>query len=218
MAPKRLIVYDLDGTLVDTQSDIADAVNVMLARVGASARSTDEIRRLVGSGLRDLIQHCLGTTDAARLDEGETLFKQYYHDHLADASRLYPGALELLQYFEHRVQAVLTNKPDPFATELLNQLHVTKYFSHIVPPGPRTPKKPDPTGLLTLMDALAITPHETLFIGDSAIDVETGLRAKVQTVVVAHGFADEEELARSAPSMLVKDLRALLQLVKSSQW
>ncbi len=218
MTRRRLIVYDLDGTLVDTQADIASAVNHMLTALGVLARSEADIRRFVGRGLRDLIQQCLGTADPARLDEGEAIFEAYYRAHLADASRPYPGALELLQHFEHRLQAVLTNKPDPFATELLAQLDLTKYFAHIVTPGPRAPKKPDPAGLLALMDALAVTPDETLLIGDSAIDVETGLRARVQTVMVTHGFADEAEVARSSPHALVRNFHELLQLAKSSQW
>lgn len=215
---KRLIVYDLDGTLVDTQEDIAQAVNYALESLRAPARPADEIRRFVGWGLRELMATCLATTDPSLIDRGVALFEACYRQHLLDHSRLYPGGRDALEHFKDRHQAVLTNKPNPFACDLLEGLGVGRYFVEIIAGNSGYPKKPDPTSLLALMERLGVSAAHTILVGDSPIDIQTGRRAKVLTIVVSHGFSDEQALQAAQPDAQVKDFDALLELARSRGW
>jgi len=218
MSQKRLVIYDLDGTLVDTGEDIAQAANYMLQEMAVPPLSLEKVRQLVGKGLHDLVQRCLQTTDEAAIARGLQLFGDYYGHHLVDHSRLYPGVKETLEYFQARSQAVVTNKPQPFAGDLLIQLDIAGYFREIVAVGGGYPKKPDPTAIRSLMGREGIRDQETLFIGDSLIDIETGRNAGVLTVIVTHGFADYHEVVAAQPDALVGNFHELLTLAKVRRW
>lgn len=215
---KRLILYDLDGTLVDTSRDITDAVNYMLAQLGGRLLSIEEVRRYVGRGMRDLVASSLQRDDPQVVHEAERLFAGYYTEHLADFSALYPGAQAALDFFHPRPQAVLTNKPNPFSRQLLTSLGVLDYFTDIVAGEHPYPRKPDPTGARALMDAVGASPNETLFIGDSPVDIETGRNAGMHTIVMTHGFVSASELRASQPDDVVDSFEALLALVKARGW
>ena len=215
---KRLIVYDLDGTLVDTLADIAASANHALQALHAPPVDPAQMRGYVGRGVHDLMQQCLKTHDARRIDEGVTIFRTHYAHHLVDRSRLYPGARELLEQFRSRQQAVITNKPDPFSRQILEALGVAGYFLDIIAGGDRYPHKPDPASLLALMEHTRTTPEQAVFIGDSPIDIETGKRAGVSTLVVTHGFVEEAVLRAAEPDGLVRNFAELLQWAKEHQW
>ena len=214
----RLVLYDLDGTLVDTKKDLTQAANHMLSEAGLPPRSADEIGRYVGRGLRHLVQGCFRTEDPVRVEKGVAVFLEYYAHHLMDHSTLYPGAAEILDYFSRRTQAVLTNKPDPHAKNLLDGLEVGNYFAEIVAGNSGYPKKPDPASLQALMAKYGVPASETLLIGDSAVDIETGRRAGVLTAVVAHGFSSEADLIAAQPDLLVPDLKVLLETAHKREW
>ena len=215
---KKLIVYDLDGTLVDTLQDITEAANHMLSTMQAPLLTPDQVRRFVGKGIQQLVSDCLGIDDPGRIAQGLTLYRSYYSRHLADHSALYPGARELLEHFRTRQQAVITNKPNPYSRDLLAALGVAGYFFEIIGGDSPYPRKPDPTSVQSVMRQAGAAPAETLFVGDSPIDVETGRRAGVFTVTVTQGLADAQELAAASPDAMVSDLKELLDLVKRNVW
>lgn len=215
---KRLILYDLDGTLVNTERDIAEAVNYMLVQLKAQPLPSALIRQFVGRGLLDLVTYSLGTSSPELLEQGTRLFEGYYRDHLADFSVLYPGAEDALAHFGDRKQAVFTNKPNPFARDLLVALGIADRFVEIIAGGDGYPKKPDPAGMLAVMEQHGIARDETLLIGDSLIDVQTGRNGGVETVIVAHGFSDEAELRAAKPDLLVGDFQGFLHLARQRGW
>jgi phosphoglycolate phosphatase len=215
---KRLILYDLDGTLVDSLEDIAQAVNHTLSAFSVAALPSQEIRRYVGRGLRELLASCLNNHDHATVEQASERFLAYYAHHLADHTVLYPGVPRLLEYFTARRQAVITNKPTPHARELLRRLGIDRYFFRVIAADDGFPKKPDPAATLALMTQEGIAPEETLLIGDSPIDVETGRRASVVTAVIAQGFSDPEELAAAAPDLLVHHCDELLEYIRAHHW
>lgn len=215
--PKHLIVYDLDGTLVDTAEDITEAINAMLTELSVSALSRDEIRSYVGRGLHDLVGRCLNTEDPALLERGLRSFVAYYGAHMTDHSRLYPGAREALEHFKSRLQVIFTNKPNPYAKDLMDKLGVGGYFTDILAGGtPR--KKPDPSALLDVMRRLRVSPEEALIVGDSLIDVQTGRNAGILTVILGQGFEDREALAAAKPDVMVDHMQAFLALAKERGW
>ncbi len=215
---KQLILYDLDGTLVDTLADLTRAANETLRVLQLPAVDAEAVRRAVGRGVHELVKDCVQTDDPKRLAYAVQLFRAFYARHLTDCSRLYPGAREVLDYFRPRSQAVVTNKPNPFATDLLTALGVTGYFFEIVAGDSRYPKKPDPTAIQELMRQRQVEPQQTIFVGDSLVDVETGRRAGVLTAVVAHGFSDAAELATAGADLVVEGFGELLAYARAHAW
>lgn len=214
--PMKLIIYDLDGTLVDTLQDIAQAANHMLAQLGLPPRREEEIRRYIGSGLHELVRRCLQTDDSRRIEQGATLYRAFYAQHLLDYSRLYPGAQTVLESFKARRQAVITNKPNPYSRQILEALGVASYFFKLIAGDEEFPKKPDPASVQALMRAADAQPSETVLVGDSLIDIETGRQAGIVTVGIEHGFAENGEL--SSADLLVKNFSGLLEAAKQHRW
>ena len=214
----RLVVYDLDGTLVDTREDIALAVNHMLKSLDAPALPQAVIGGFVGRGLDRLAQSCLGTEDVRRIEKGAKIYRDYYGKHMLDNTRLYPGALELLNFFKGRKQVVITNKPNPFSRDILIALGVSDFFSDIVAGDSDFPKKPDPSAVVSILQRERIEPAETLFVGDSSIDIETGRRVGAHVVVVTHGFTTEKDLLAAHPDAIVPNFSGLLKLAQSKGW
>ncbi len=214
----QLILYDLDGTLVDTREDIARAANHMRAAMGLASLPREAICAHVGWGLSQLVQSCLGTGEPQAIEEGIRIYRAHYAEHLLDHTVLYPGAQELLEHFRNRRQAVVTNKPNPYSREILTALGVAGYFFEIVAGDSGFAKKPDPQAIQALMERAGVPAGETLLVGDSPIDVETGRRAGVKCAAVGHGFSPEEELEKACPDWAVRDLRELLDLARSEQW
>ena len=218
MSRKRLIVYDLDGTLVDTREDISRSANHLRAQMDLPPLPPHQICGYVGLGLKKLVAKVLGTEEEAAVEKGMRIYRAHYAEHLLDNTALYPGARELLEHFRDRGQAVITNKPNPYSRQILEALGVAGYFLEIVAGDEAYPKKPDPASLLAILKREEVPPAEALLVGDSPIDVETGVKAGVPTVGVTHGFTDQEELARSRPDALVADLPELLSLALRESW
>lgn len=177
-----------------------------------------DVRRAVGRGVHELVKDCLRTDEPKRVARGVELFRAFYARHLTDRSRLYPGAREVLERFRPRGQAVVTNKPDPFATDLLAALGVREYFFEIVAGDSRYPKKPDPAAVLALMRQRGVEPEQTVLVGDSPIDMETGRRAGVFTAAVAHGFSDAAELSAAGAQVVVEGFDQLLAYAQVNGW
>ena len=215
---KRLVLYDLDGTLVDTLADIAEATNHMLQTLQAPPMPADAIRRFVGRGVQELVAACLKTDEPQRVEEGVAVYRAYYSQHLLDHSRLYPGAIALLDHFASRPQAVVTNKPNPFSQQILEALGVARYFVEVVAGNSAYPRKPDPASVQALMVSTNVHPHDTVLIGDSPTDIETGRNAGITTVAILHGLTDEPELALAKPDWLVRDFAELLATARQQAW
>ena len=215
---KRLIIYDLDGTLVDTKQDIAEAANYMLGQMGRPTLPTDTICRYVGRGLHELMKGCMGSDDPRDVERGTALFRAFYATHLLDHSRLYPHAIDLLQHFQSRAQAVITNKPDPYTHHILQGLGIADYFFSIIAGDAGYPKKPDPTSVQVLIGQATANPLATVLVGDSPIDIQAGRNAGVLTVGVAQGFAEDDELTAARPDVLVRNFQELLALARGQAW
>ena len=215
---KRLIIYDLDGTLVDTREDIALSANHMLKEMSHPLLPHSTIARSVGRGLHHLIASCLGTSEIKQIEKGAKIYRQYYAEHMLDHTVLYPGAKEILDYFKGRLQAVITNKPNPFTYEILKALGVSDYFVEIVAGDSDYPKKPDPSAVFSIMKKEKVAAGETLFVGDSLVDIQTARNAGVATVVITHGFEDEDALKSAQPDAIFNGFKELLEWIKRKNW
>jgi phosphoglycolate phosphatase len=208
-----LVVFDLDGTLVDATRDIATAVNVALGRAAPDLPQLAEptVRAFIGEGVHSLLARV--SAHVGRPQLAEALFPAYveaYGQHLLDTTRAYPGVaqtLDTLRLRGHRL-AVLTNKPGDFSRAILAGLGLATCFTRVLGGGDGVPRKPDPAGLLRLVAEHEVTPRQTVLVGDSAIDVATGRAAGVTTIGLSYGL-DPDGLRAARPALLLDDFRAL---------
>jgi phosphoglycolate phosphatase len=211
VSPARLVVFDLDGTLIDSSADLVRSVNATLARIApqAPALPPDRIRSFVGHGARTLVERTLAEARLARRAEDVLpVFLDVYRAHLLDETRLYPGVAEAIEGLDGYRLAVLTNKPGDMSRTILEGLGVAHRFVRIWGPEDVPARKPDPAGLRRLMEEAGAGPEETAMVGDSAVDVRTGRAAGVLTVGVSYGL-DPEGLRAEPPDVTLDDLRQL---------
>lgn len=218
MPVKKLIGYDLDGTLADTRKDIVEGVRAMLKAMHKPDLSAEEIEKCVGEGLNHLVSKTLGETDPKIVEQGARHLRKYYKEHLLDFTTLYPSAQNVLERFKDRIQIVITNKPEPFTTRILTELGVLPYLKGIYTGEQGLPHKPDPASLLKVMSDHGVKKEEVLWVGDSAIDAETGKRAGVETVLLRHGFSSRQRLEDLGANYLVDDFAGLLKLADQNGW
>ena len=217
----KLLIYDLDGTLIDSAQDIANAVNWTLKEMGLRRLSLDEIRSFIGTGVEELMRRTLDEAlsgektlgeeneVAALLERSSQLYRSHYASHLLDETQLYPSVRMVLEYFKDRKQAVITNKPEGFSRKILRGLGIDSYFFRVIGGDQAFPKKPAPAAVLEIVGSAGIGPAEAVLIGDSAIDIETGKNAGVKTVAVTYGFRSRPEIERAQPDLIVGDLSEL---------
>lgn len=222
---KKLILYDLDGTLVDTRQDIINGVRYALGQLNGPELTDDEIKDCVGTGLHALIRQVFRLPageprpeDEKLADRGAKLYREHYKVHMLDHSRLYPGARDFLDYFKDRKQAVITNKPNPFSEQILESLGVAKYFIAVLTGDNGIPFKPDPAAIHHLREETGATEEETLFIGDSLIDIRAARNAGVEVVTLSHGFTAESVLREAKPDHIARDFQELAQLAREKGW
>jgi len=185
-----LIVFDLDGTLVDSRRDLADATNALLADLGAGPLAMDAVTGMVGEGAAVLVRRALS---AAGLDPDTPgaldRFLRRYDERLLVHTRPYAGIPEALRALRTGcVLAVLTNKPAGATARILAGLDLAPYFDHVIGGDSTHGRKPDPAALRYLMDASSATPASTVLVGDSRIDLETARRAGTRVCLVRYGF------------------------------
>jgi phosphoglycolate phosphatase len=207
----QFVVFDLDGTLVDSSQDLAAAVNGALAAVapGTPPLPLAQVRALVGSGARTLVTRSLAAADVRRaVEEVLPLFLRLYRSCLLDRTRAYPGVREALDGLADRRLAVLTNKPGDMSRAILEGLGLAGRFVGIYGAGDVPARKPDPAGLRQVLAEAGAAQASSVMVGDSAIDVLTGRSAGVATVGVSYGY-DPGSFADHPPDLLVDDLREL---------
>jgi len=207
----ELVVFDLDGTLIDSARDLGAAVNEALQRLapGTAPVPLDTVRTFIGEGAGMLVSRAVAATGVAlSTDAVRPVFLDCYSSRLLDTTTLYPGVAEALDALGDRTLAVLTNKPGGMSRRILSGLGVAGRFAWICGAGDVPTRKPDPSGLRLLLDRAAVAPGAAVIVGDSAIDVRTGRAAGVRTVGVTYGL-DPASLHAAPPDLLIDDLREL---------
>ncbi|KAB0546160.1 phosphoglycolate phosphatase [Pseudomonas argentinensis] len=213
----RLVMFDLDGTLVDSVPDLATAVDRMLVELGREPAGVERVRHWVGNGARVLVRRALaGGLDHSAVGEAETeealaRFLDIYAD-CHELITLYPGVHELLEALSTAAVelAVVTNKPERFVAPLLEQVGLGGYFRWIIGGDTLPQQKPDPAALLQVMRLAGVSQEQSLFVGDSRSDVLAARAAGVPCVAVSYGYNHGRPVAEEAPQLVVDSLAELL--------
>lgn len=213
----RLVMFDLDGTLIDSVPDLAQAVDLMLTELGRAPAGVDKVRQWVGNGAKVLVRRALaGDIEHASVAESDAevalqRFLEIYadcHEHTA----LYPGVHDLLEALSGAAVelAIVTNKPERFVAPLLDQVGLGGYFRWIVGGDTLPQQKPDPAALIQVMQLAGVSCDQAVFVGDSRNDVLAAKAADVACVAVSYGYNHGRPIAEEEPSLVVDSLAQLL--------
>jgi phosphoglycolate phosphatase len=212
----KLVIFDLDGTLIDSRLDLIHSVNAMLRNFHRPELPGDVVASYVGDGAPMLVRRALGDPDDEKFFKaGLDFFLAYYREHKLDHTRVYAGVPDALQQIQSngatRKMAVLSNKPVNPSRAIIEALGLAGFFVQVYGGNSFDTKKPDPLGVKTLLKETATPPENTMIVGDSSIDVLTGRNAGIATCGVTYGFAPHT-LCEAPPDVIVESPRDLAEL------
>lgn len=210
----RALVFDLDGTLIDSKKDLVLSVNATLRELGRAELAEDLVASYVGSGAPVLISKAVGgSPDPQELQRALGYFLDYYEGHKLDYTRTYPGVREALERLKGMPMAVLSNKPVSISVRILEELKLAQFFRVIYGGNSFATKKPDPLGAKTVLGDLKVAADEAAMVGDSEVDVQTARNAGMISAIVNFGFGLHDREKYPADVYLDR-MEELIPLVK----
>ena len=204
MGKYKLVIFDLDGTILDTLDDLTDSTNYALKSCGLAARTVDEVRKFVGNGIRLLIERAVPAgTEPETVDAVFDTFKAYYKEHSADKTRPYNGVCDLMGELREAgyIVAVLSNKAD-FAVQDLCRDYFPGLIDYAAGEKEGVKRKPDPEAVFALLEACGVSAEDAVYIGDSEVDVATAANAGLDGIAVTWGFRSRQWLEEHGARIL----------------
>lgn len=215
MKQYEAVIFDLDGTLLDTLDDLMDAVNYSLAQCSMPVRSREEIRQFVGNGIQLLMERAVPDgKDNPQFNQAFALFKEYYGVHCNDKTTLYPGIEEMLKTLKDagvRI-AIVSNKAD-FAVKELQQIYFDGVTDIAMGEREGVAKKPAPDMVECVQHELGVSKESCIYVGDSDVDIQTAQNAGIPCISVTWGFRDREFLLAHGATVFAEDARELLETI-----
>lgn len=214
-----LIIFDLDGTLVDSIVGIGNSMNRVLDSFGYPLHTKDKYKAFVGNGIRRLVELALPPKAAADefiLNKAYEMMLQIYQEHYGDGLAVYDGIYEVLEQLTdsgHRL-AVLTNKHESMAKPIAKRWFGDYPFEMVIGSNENRPKKPDPTAVQFIMEEVGIGPEDTVYVGDSEVDLMTARNAGIKEVIVSWGFRNKRELEILRPENLIDNPIELMHVIE----
>ncbi|HUX13022.1 MAG TPA: HAD family hydrolase [Spirochaetia bacterium] len=213
----RGILFDLDGTLLDTIDDISDAANTVLRRHGFPLFTSEDYRRMVGWGITELMRRCIPgeRVDRQLLDSCVAEMKAEYAAHPVDRTRPYEGVIAVVRELGRRGYklAVLSNKAHELTTIIVEKIFPADSFAVVQGQRSSIPPKPDPEAALSICATFGLKPSEMLYVGDTAVDMETALNAGMTPLGVSWGFRDRTEVVNAGARMVIDTPYELLEIL-----
>ena len=211
----RVLIFDLDGTLIDSKRDLIRSVNAMLVETGREPLHEDTVSSYIGHGAPRLVARALGSgATEEECERALKFFLAHYDEHKLDSTRAYPGVRETLEELREFPMAVLTNKPVRASRKIVEGLGLAKYFRAVHGGNSFATKKPDPLGAKKILEELSAAPAEALLVGDSEVDVQTARNAGTLAAAVNYGFGTHDRAAFPADIYLDR-MTDLLDLLKN---
>lgn len=210
----ELIIFDLDGTLVDSRQDIVNAINFMLNKLTLAEKSLNEIISYVGNGILDLIDRALRPKEAELKDKGLDIFKSYYKAHPADYTYIYPGVKEVLDYFKDKQMAVITNRNHNSSVTILKKMGIYSYFEDVIGDDNTSCLKPSRCQFDRLLKRRMVKDRKkVIMVGDMDVDIIAGRASGITTCVTTYGFGRKEDLEKAKPDYMIDDILKLKDII-----
>lgn len=211
----KAVIFDLDGTLLDTLGDLRNALNFALKKRGLPERTTDEVRRFIGNGARSLIVRSLPSgASEEEIASAISQFKEYYNAHLNVESTAYPGIKDMLSALnEAGIKVGINSNKYDLAVKNLCEHHFHGLYLCAVGESSERPRKPDPAAALLIASDFGCRPDEMLYIGDSNVDIRTAKNAGMTPVWVSWGFRSKEDMGDEIPQLCFDDARSLAEFI-----
>ncbi len=208
-----LLIFDLDGTLVDSKEDLVNAVNFTLKKLKLKELPFGKIVSFIGTGVNNLIRKSLGAKNSNLVDQGVFIFGDYYREHFLDKTCLYPHVKSILRYFKHKAMFVVTNKNKDVALLTLDSLGISKYFKDVTGGDDPSCLKPS---VCSLKVALKYSKDrkKNIIIGDMDLDVLVGKKAGILTCAVTYGIGKVDDLIKAKPDYIINNLLELKKIIK----
>jgi phosphoglycolate phosphatase len=207
-----LIVFDLDGTLVDSLPDLAAAANSALRRLGLPEHPVEAHQKMIGRGEKNYVRRFLGPDHQHLFDQALNLYLEHYSQHLGDRTRQYPGVTETLARLSPLKMAVLSNKREDLSRQVVQVMGLAGFFQAVRGGDSYGVLKPSPEGLNALIQELKGEPARTLMVGDKPEDILAGRGAEVNTAAVTYGYGDREAIMAATPDNLLSTFSQLADL------
>lgn len=208
----ELIIFDLDGTLVDSRRDIANAVNFTLKHFNLKQKSIGEISSYIGRGIEDLLRKSLGEKNIL-LKKALLTFEGYYRKHSTDNTALYPNTREVLEHFKDKKKVIITNRKYQSTLLTLKALGVYKYFEEIMGGDDPCCAKPSSCPLDKIISILNIPKEKAIIVGDMNIDIFAGRKAGITTCAVTYGIGKKGDIVKAKPDFIVDDIMKLKNII-----
>jgi len=209
--PIDLIIFDLDGTLIESKWDIATSVNLTLKELQLPERSQEEIFGFVGDGVKRLLRLAVGEENESRFTEALRVFRGHYLTHCLDRTRFYPGVNAVLAHFEIKAKAIATNKALEYTLKILDGLG-RHHFACVVGGDDGYGLKPEPGMLLKVMEDLKVDKDRTILVGDSTNDINGGHNAGIRVCAVGYGMGNRARMAACKPDWFIERPEELMEL------
>jgi phosphoglycolate phosphatase len=212
MTAVDLLIFDFDGTLVDTGEDLVETVNYTLRTLGFPGKTFAEIVGYIGEGVSRLLERSLGVENLERHEEAKGIFMKYYSEHLLDNTRLYPGVMEILRHFEAKRKWIVTNKTYAFTAIIAERLKVIHFFDGIIGRDCYSFAKPDARLVEGILERYGIQKDRTLVVGDGLHDIEMAKNTGVWSCAFLNGLGAREALLRLRPDFFIESIVELKTL------
>ncbi|GJL54237.1 MAG: phosphoglycolate phosphatase [Nitrospirales bacterium] len=209
----ELVLFDLDGTLIDSKVDIANSVNFTLEDLSLPQRTREEIFGFVGDGVKQLLRLSVGEGNVSRYEEALRIFRLHYLEHCLDNTEFYPNITDVLSHLNGRHCAVVTNKTLEYTLQIIQGLGAAGTFAAIESPRDSSELKPDPGMLLRVLEAFDVSPEKTLMIGDSTNDVRAAQASGVKVCAVGYGYGNQDKVKALRPDFYCETPKDLLTMI-----
>jgi len=207
----ELLIFDLDGTLIESKWDIAESVNLTLAELGLPERPLEEIFGFVGDGVKKLLRLAVGEETRISFEDALKIFRGHYLAHCLDRTTFFPGIEPMLRHFAHKQKAVATNKSIEYTHVILNGLGA-QHFTYLVGGDNGFGLKPEPGMLLHIIEQLNVSKDRAVLVGDSTNDINGGHNAGIRVCAVGYGMGNREKMAACKPDWFIERPEELMEI------
>ncbi|MDD3053435.1 MAG: HAD-IA family hydrolase [Endomicrobiaceae bacterium] len=209
-----LVIFDLDGTLVDSQQDLTSAVNFTRKYYGLEPLEVATVASYLGSGIPALVKSVLPNVDEKDIPNATVMFKEFYSKHLIDTTKTYSGVSEMLSSLKDVRKAILSNKSEKFSKDIIEKLGLKDFFDSIYGGDSFDEKKPSPRPIYEIMKSLSVKKENTIMVGDGANDIIAGKTADIKTIAVLYGYSSKEKVEKIQPDFIAATPKDVVNIIR----